>query len=103
LPREDQKQPRVPELELSVAVRLFKDRYSIFLEPVPGKAYSVRFKQLQRSGEPKLGVQGMTHNKGTMINPRFILQILERFDISVPDFLEGLALVKKGPQGVEKK
>jgi hypothetical protein len=101
LPQEEQKQLRVPELELSVAVRLFKDRYSIFHEPVPGKAYSVRFKQLPRSGEPKVGIQGMTHNQGKMINPRFLLQILKRFDISIPDFLEGLATMKKGPQAVD--
>jgi hypothetical protein len=44
----------------------------------------------------------MTFNKGTMIHPRFLLQILERFEISVPDFLEGLSLMKKGPQAVEK-
>jgi hypothetical protein len=103
LPREELKQPRVPELELSVAVRIFKDRYSIFHEPVEGKPYSVRFKKLQRAGEPKLGVQGMTFNKGTMIHPRFLLQILERFDIPVPDFLEGLALIKKGPQAVDRE
>jgi len=85
-----------------VAVRLFKDRYSIFHEPVEGKPYYVRFKKLQRAGEPKLDIQGMTHNRGTMIHPRFLRQVLERFDISVPDFLEGLALMKKGPQAVEK-
>jgi hypothetical protein len=100
LPQEAREQLRVPELELSVAVRLFKDRYSIFHEPVEGKPYYVRFKKLQRAGEPKLGVQGMTFNKGTMIHPRFLLQILQRFDISVPDFLEGLTLMKKGPQPV---
>ncbi len=102
MPQEGQKQPRVPELELSVAVRLFKDRYSIFQEPVEGRLWYVRFKKLQRAGELKLAIQGMTHNKGTMIHPRFLLQILERFDISVPDFLEGLLLMKKGPQAVEK-
>ncbi len=101
--QEDQKQPRVPELELSVAVQLFKDRYSIFNEPVEGKPYSVRFKKLQRAGEPKLAVQGMTHGKGTMIHPLFILKILKKFDIPVEDFLEGLAFLKKGPQAVEKK
>jgi hypothetical protein len=101
LPQGEQKQPRVPELELSVAVQLFKDRYSIFHEPVADKPYYVRFKKLSRAGEPKIGVQGMTHNRGTMIHPRFLLQILERFDISIPDFLEGLSLMKKGPQAVE--
>jgi hypothetical protein len=103
LPQEEEKQLRVPELELSVAVRLFKDRYSIFHEPVPDRAYYIRFKKLQRAGEPKLTVQGMTHNKGTMIHPRFLLQILERFDISVPDFLEGLSLMKRGPQSVGER
>jgi hypothetical protein len=102
LPQEEQKPLRVPELELSVAVRLLKDRYSIFHEPVDGKPYSVRFKSLQRAGEPKLAIQGMTFNRGTMIHPRFLLQILQRFDISIPDFLEGLSLLKKGPQVVHK-
>jgi hypothetical protein len=69
---------------------------------VDGKPWYVRFKKLQRAGEPKLTIQGMTHHKGTMIHPRFLLQILERFDISVPDFLEALSLTKKGPQAVGK-
>jgi hypothetical protein len=79
---------RVPELELRVAIRILKDRYAVFQEPVPGRPYYVRFKQLDTG----LSVQGMTHNKGTAISPIFLLQILERFDISVPDFLESLNL-----------
>ena len=94
--------PKIPELELSVAVRLLKDRYSVFIEPVEGKPYYVRFRQLRSVGEPKRTIQGMTHNKGTMLNPRFILQILERFEISIPDFLEALSGIKKGPQAVER-
>jgi hypothetical protein len=43
----------------------------------------------------------MTHAKGTLINPRFLAQILERFNIDLPDFMEGLASTKKGPQAVE--
>jgi hypothetical protein len=62
----------------------------------------VRFKKLERAGEPHLSIQGMTFNKGAMIHPRFLLQILERFDILVPDFLEELSLLKKGPQPVAK-
>jgi hypothetical protein len=79
---------------LSIAVRLFKDRYSVFIEPVEGKPYYVRFKQLQT----QKSVQGMTHHQGTKLSPRFLLQILERFGISVADFLEGVTLSKKGPQ-----
>ena len=76
-------------------VRLLKER-SVFIEPVEGKPYYVRFRQLTNNRT----VQGMTHNKGTTLNPRFIQQILERFEISVPDFLEALAVTKKGPQPV---
>jgi len=63
---------------------------------VADKPYSVRFKQLSTGKE----LQGMTHAKGTAISPRFLLQILERFDITVPDFLEGLTTAKKGPQRI---
>jgi len=35
-----------------------------------------------------------------MLNPKFVLQILERFGIEVPDFLESLAEMRKGPQRV---
>jgi hypothetical protein len=93
--------PRIPELELSVAIRIFKDRYSVFIEPVEGKPYYVRFRQLERPGEPKRTIQGMTHNKGTMLNPRFLLQICERFEIAIPDFVEALAATKRGPQAVK--
>jgi hypothetical protein len=65
-------------------------------EPVKDKPYYVRFKQLQTGRD----VQGMTHAKGHAISPRFLLQILERFEITVPDFLEGLVATKKGPQPV---
>jgi hypothetical protein len=91
-----QPQLRVPELELSVAIRLFKDRYGIFQEPVEGRPYYLRFKELATGKE----IQGMTHSKGTAISPRFILEILGRFDIKIPDFLEDLAAIKKGPQPV---
>jgi len=70
-------------------VRVFKDRYGIFIEPVPDKPYHVRFRQLQT----KTKIQGMTHAKGTKISPRFLAQILDRFHIKVPDFLEGLDLM----------
>jgi len=80
---------------VSLVVRVLKDR-SIFLEPVEGKPYYIRLKELQ-TGKT---IQGMTHNKGTMISPRFLLQILERFDIPIPDFLEDVATLKRGPQRV---
>jgi hypothetical protein len=91
---EPQQQLRVPELELSVAVRIFKDRYSVFQEPVKDKPWYVRFRQLSS----KKTIQGMTHSKGTKISPRFLLQILERFGIGIPDFLEAIATAKKGPR-----
>lgn len=86
----------MPELELTVAIRIFKDRYGVFIEPVKDRPYYVRFRQLQTD----LSIQGMTHGKGTKLNPRFILQILERFQIPIPDFLEAIVTVKKGPQGL---
>ena len=89
-------QPRVPELELTVAVRVLKDRYSVFAEPVKDKPYYVRFRQLDTGRT----IQGMTHAKGTFLSPLFLMQILERFEITVPDFIDGLAEGKKGPQRV---
>lgn len=85
-------QPRLPELELSVAVQILKDRYSIVCDSVEGRPYYVRFKSL--SDEAR-GVQGRTHHDGTTISPIFLKQILERFDIPAADFLEGLASTKK--------
>ena len=79
-----------------MVVRILKERYSVFIEPVKDKPYYVRFRQLQTG----LTIQGMTHAKGTMVNPRFLAQILERFNIDQPDFTEGLAATKKGPQAV---
>ena len=97
MPQEQpQEQPRVPELELKVAVRILKDRYSVFVEPVKDKPYYVRFRQLDTGRT----IQGMTHAKGTCLSPLFLLQILERFEITLPDFIEGLAEGKKGPQRV---
>jgi hypothetical protein len=97
LPQEPpQEQPRVPELELKVVVRILKDRYSVFIEPVQEKPYYVRFRQLDTGRT----IQGMTHAKGTCSSPLFILQILERFDISVPDFIDDLVEIKKGPQRI---
>jgi hypothetical protein len=83
-------------LEITVAIRIFKDRYGIFIEPVKDRPYYVRFRQLHTGRT----IQGMTHSKGTMLHPRFLLQILERFEITVPDFLEGLTATRKGPQPV---
>jgi hypothetical protein len=40
------------------------------------------------------------HAKGTMIHPRFLMQILNRFDIAVADFLEEIGRTRKGPQQV---
>ena|SRR5436309_15993747 len=88
--QEKSQQPNVPELELSVVIGLLKER-SIFLEQVPNKPYYVRFKELSTGR----AVQGMTHSKGTKLSPRFTLQILERFGIAIPDFLEALATSKK--------
>jgi hypothetical protein len=73
-----------------------KDYHGVFLEP-GAKAYLVRFKQL-RTGKT---IQGMTHAKGTMISPRFLEQILDRFGIDHLDFIEDLASTPKGPQPVE--
>jgi hypothetical protein len=95
LPQEQpQEQLRIPELELQVAVHILKDRYSVFVEPVQNKPYYVRFRQLDTGRT----IQGMTHAKGTCLSPLFLQQILERFDISVPDFIEGITEGKKGPQ-----
>jgi hypothetical protein len=98
LPQEQpqEQQLRVPELELKVAVRILKDRYSVFVEPVKDKPYYVRFRQLETGRT----IQGMTHAKGTYLSPLFLMQILERFEITVPDFMEGLTEGKKGPQRV---
>jgi hypothetical protein len=60
------------------------------------KPYHVRFKEHTTGKE----LQGMTHNKGTTVSPRFLLQILERFDITIHDFLDALATAKKGPQRI---
>jgi hypothetical protein len=82
-----------------VVVRVLKDFHGVFLDSLSGdkRPYYVRFRQLQTN----LTIQGMTHAKGTKISPRFLLQILERFEIQVPDFLEQLATTtKKGPQPV---
>jgi hypothetical protein len=81
-----------------MAVRIFKDRFSVFIEPVENRPYYVRFRHLQTQKT----IQGMTHNKGTKLNPRFIHQILERFEIAIPDFLEAIATMKKGPQAVQQ-
>lgn len=95
MPQElSQEQHRLPEIELSLAVRILKERYSVFVEPVKDKPHYVRFRQLS-SGQT---IQGMTHAKGTRLSPLFLLQILERFEIAVADFEEGLAESKKGPQ-----
>ena len=91
-----EQQLRVPELELKVAVRILKDRYSVFVEPVKDKPYYVRFRQLETGRT----IQGMTHAKGAFLSPLFLLQILERFEITVPDFIDGLTEGKKGPQRV---
>jgi hypothetical protein len=32
------------------------------------------------------------------MSPPFVIRVLERFDIEIPDFLEALPAVKKGPQ-----
>lgn len=85
-------QLRLPELELSVAVQVLKDRYSIVCDSIEGRPYYVRFKSLQ---DPTRGVQGRTHHDGTAISPIFLKQILERFDIPAADFLEELAGMKK--------
>lgn len=71
-------------------VKLLKDK-SIFLEPVEGRPHYVRFKEISTGR----AVQGMTHHKGTKLSPLFTLQILARFDIPVPDFLESIATSKK--------
>jgi hypothetical protein len=78
-----------------VVVRVLKDYHGVFLEPVKDKPYYVRFRQLQTDRT----VQGMTHAKGTKISPLFLQQILDRFEIKVPDFLESLAVVpiRKSP------
>ena len=94
--QQDESQLRIPELELSIAVRIFKDRYSVFLEPVEKKPYYVRFRQLQTTKT----IQGMTHGRGTLLSPRFVMEILTRFGIEPADFLEGLVESKKGPQRV---
>jgi hypothetical protein len=80
-------------------VRILKDRYGVFIEPVKDKPYYVRFRQLQTDRT----IQGMTHAKKTMVNPRFLAQILDRFEISSPDFLEGLALSRRGPQRIGER
>jgi len=80
-----------------VVVRILRDCHGVFFDPVKDKPYYVRFRQLQTGRT----IQGMTHNKGTKISPCFLLQILERFEITIPDFLENLtASTKKGPQQV---
>lgn len=86
LEEQPQEQPRYPEVALSIAVRLFKDRFFVLCENVFGRPYYVRFKKLE-TGQ---SVQGFAHNKGTMLSPIFIKQILERFEIPLADFLEAL-------------
>ena len=78
-----------------MVVRVLKDCHGVFLEPVKDKPYYVRFRQLQTGRT----IQGMTHEKGPIISPIFLRQILERFEIKLPDFLEDLtATPKTGPQ-----
>jgi hypothetical protein len=78
-------------------VRILKEYHGVFLEPVKNKPHFVRLRQLDTNRT----IQGMTHAKGTKISPRFLQQILERFDIPVPDFVEHLtATAKKGPQPI---
>jgi hypothetical protein len=81
-----------------VVTRLLKER-GIFPEPVDDKPYHVRFRQLQ----PKRAIQGMTHAKGTKISPRFLAEILDRFHIEVPDFLESLALLSVNITSISAK
>ena len=86
-----QEQPRYPEVALTIAVPLLKDRFSVLCENVFGRIYYVRFKILE-TGQ---SVQGFAHNRGTMISPIFLRQVLERFEIPLPDFMEALASFKK--------
>jgi len=72
-----------------VVIRVLKDHYSVVCDRVENREYYLRFKQLSTG----LTIQGMTHAKGALISPRFLLQILERFHISIPDFLESLNVV----------
>ena len=92
---EPQKSPKIPELELVVVLRALRN-HGVFQDQVKDKPYYIRFKQL----DSERNIQGFTHAKGTKISPRFLLQVLERFDIKLPDFLESVTAVKKGPQPV---
>jgi hypothetical protein len=92
-----QKQPRLPELEVSRAARVLKGRFSIVHDPVPEAPFYMRFKSLITGEE----IQGYTHAKGTKISPIFLIQILDRFDITRSQFLEALSDDSHGPQIVK--
>jgi hypothetical protein len=91
LEEQPQEQPKYPEVALTIVVPLLRERFSVLCENVFGRPYYVRFKMLE-TGQ---SVQGFAHNKGTTLSPLFIKQILERFEIPLPDFLEAVASFKK--------
>jgi len=83
----------IPELELSLFVRVMWEHCGVTSEPVEGRPYSVRFvgKPYNTFVPDCPSKQVFAHQKGKtlplMLSPHVIKAVLAKFDIEEEDFL----------------
>jgi hypothetical protein len=83
----------VCEISVETFTQIMRKDFNIFSEPVPGKAYGVRYtnEPSAQSKDERKSIQVFTHNKGTMLGPLVITSILTKFEIDEASYLEAMS------------
>jgi hypothetical protein len=80
----------IGEIEVEEFSKLLRTHFGIFCEPVPGRAYALRFtgSPYDHSNEDCRSLQVIPHAKGTILSPLCVLSILVKFDIPVATYCD---------------
>ena len=83
----------VAEISVEDFTKILRATFSIYAEPVPGKAYAVRYtgSPYDHSQDECRSLVVYAHAKGTIFSPLVIFSVLSKFDISVPSYNEAVA------------